>query len=100
MSSADAPATCGDAMLVPLHEAHRPSRAGTEERTRSPGAVTSGFICSEIGVGPAEEKLEITFDFLAAADVIASGADPGEPTEPRPKESKSLPAAMAGTTPA
>ena len=32
--------------------------------------------------------------------MIASGALPGDPTEPRPKPSKSLPAAIAGTTPA
>src|SRR5262245_25596772 len=87
-------------MLVPLHCAQEPSRAGTEERTATPGAVTSGFICSERGVGPPEEKLAITLGLVDAATVIASGAVPGEPTEPRPNPSKSLPAAMAGTTPA
>src|SRR5690349_3351940 len=87
-------------MLVPLHSAHSPSREGTDDRTLTPGAVTSGFICSEMGVGPPEEKLAITFDLLEAAVVMARGAVPGDPTEPRPKPSKSLPAAIAGTTPA
>jgi hypothetical protein len=43
-------------------------------------------------VGPTEEeKLEITFDFLAAADVMASGADPGRADRAAPgKESKSF----------
>ena len=90
----------GDVMLVPLHADHEPSRAGTEERTLTPGAVTSGFICSEMGVGPPDEKLAITFDLEAAAEVIARGAVPGEPTDPRPNPSKSFPAATAGTTPA
>ena len=58
LSSAAAPATCGDAMLVPLNAGPRPSRAGTDERTSTPGAATSGFSCSEIGVGPPEEKLD------------------------------------------
>ena len=62
--------------------------------------MTSGFICSDTGVGPPEEKFAITSDFFAAATVMARGALPGEPTEPRPKPSKSLPAAMVGTTPA
>ena len=32
--------------------------------------------------------------------MIASGATPGEPTVPAPKSSRSLPAAITGTTPA
>ena len=55
----------------------------------SPGAVTSGFICSEIGVGPPEENGAISSagpepPGLDAATVIASGALAGLPTEPRP----------------
>ena len=38
--------------------------------------------------------------FETAAAVIASGALPGEPTVPRPNESRSFPAAITGTTPA
>ena len=38
--------------------------------------------------------------FETAATVIASGAVPGEPTEPSPKSSRSLPAEITGTTPA
>ena len=41
-----------------------------------------------------------TSSFETAATVIASGAVPGEPTVPRPKSSRSLPAAITGTTPA
>jgi hypothetical protein len=40
-------------MLVPETEAHPP---GTEERTATPGAATSGFKRSESGDGPTEEK--------------------------------------------
>src|SRR5712691_523914 len=47
LSSAAEPATCGDAMLVPLNAAQVPSRSGTEETTLTPGAATSGFNCRE-----------------------------------------------------
>ena len=97
---AAAPATCGVAMLVPLNEAHVPSAGGTEEVMSTPGADTSGFIPSEIGVGPLLEKEAIASCFVTAAAVIAFAALPGEETLPRPKSSKSLPAAITGTTPA
>src|SRR5581483_1726385 len=58
MRTAAAPATCGDAMLVPLHDAQ--SVFGIDERTFTPGAVTSGFISSETGVGPLDEKSAIS----------------------------------------
>ena len=38
--------------------------------------------------------------FVTAATEIASGAVPGDPTEPSPKSSRSFPAAITGTTPA
>jgi hypothetical protein len=38
--------------------------------------------------------------FVVAATVIASGEVPGEPTVPRPKSSRSLPAEITGMTPA
>ena len=41
-----------------------------------------------------------TWVFETAATVIASGADPGEPTVPMPNWSRSFPAEMTGTTPA
>ena len=41
-----------------------------------------------------------TWVFETAATVIASGADPGEPTEPMPNWSRSFPAEMTDTTPA
>ena len=53
----------------------------------APGAVTSGLSSSETGVGPPDENDAITPPFVAAAAVIASGAEPGEPTEPGPRES-------------
>src|SRR5438552_15557900 len=39
-----------------------------------------------------------TWLFETAATEIASGAVPGEPTEPRPQSSRSFPAAITGTT--
>ena len=53
---AAAPATCGEAMLVPLKDDQVPSRAGTDERISTPGALTSGFSRSDTGVGPADEN--------------------------------------------
>ena len=41
-----------------------------------------------------------TCEFETAATEIASGALPGEPAVPSPKSSRSLPAAITGTTPA
>ena len=43
-------------MLVPLRSPYVPCDAGSDESTLTPGAATSGFIASETGVGPAEEK--------------------------------------------
>ncbi len=59
-SRATPPLTCGAAMLVPEKRVHVPSLAGTDERMFDPGAATSGFIRSDLGVGPADEKLETT----------------------------------------
>jgi hypothetical protein len=92
-------------MLVPLNTAHVPSRSGTDESTSPPGAATSGLSWSETGVGPPEEKLEIVSaaterPLATEPTVIALAAVPGEPTDPLPNSSKSLPAASAGTTPA
>src|SRR5919109_2055562 len=81
VSKAAAPATCGAAMLVPDRPCHVPSRAGTEERIPTPGAVTSGFNCSEIGVGPADEKPESRASTSDAAAVIADRAEPGDAIE-------------------
>ena len=78
-----------------------PTASGTDESTSTPGAVSSGFVRSESGVGPAAEK-----DAIVAArrrpraTVIALAAEPGEPIVPRPKSSKSFPAAVVTTTPA
>jgi hypothetical protein len=55
-SRATPPATCGLAMLVPLKPAHSPCERGTADRTATPGALTSGFICREYGVGPPDEN--------------------------------------------
>ena len=97
---AAAPAVCGAAMLVPSKNRHEPSRAGTDESTPTPGAVTSGFSRSETGAGPPDENSAISPDLVAAAAVIAFGAEPGESIEPGPSTSKSFPAAIMGTTPA
>ena len=50
----------------------------------TPGAVTSGFICKEIGVGPLDEKPAITSagplsPSVDAATVTAFEAVPGDP---------------------
>ena len=104
-NSAAAPATIGVAMLVPLSWPQSPSRCGSDEITLRPGALTSGLSCSETGVGPLDEKSAMPSagkprPFDTAATEIAPGALPGEPIEPRPNSSKSLPAATTGTTPA
>src|SRR5258708_11113627 len=52
-SSADEPATCGVAMLVPWNMAKR--LPGTDDKTFTPGAQTSGLISSRL-VGPRLEK--------------------------------------------
>ena len=63
---------------------------GSLETISVPGAVTSGFGRSEIGVGPAEEKLAIMSGGLNhdppvdAATVMAAGVFAGEPIEPSP----------------
>ena len=86
-------------MLVPLRSSQRPSASGIDDLIETPGAATSGFRPSEIGVGPADEKSAIAPAFVVAATVIADGALPGEPTEPRPKSPNSLPADATTTTP-
>ena len=53
----------------------------------TPGAATSGFIPSEIGVGPLLENEAIGSCFVTAAAVIAFAALPGDETLPRPKSS-------------
>src|SRR6266545_2074851 len=100
MSSAAPPATCGEAMLVPLNDAHAPSRPGTSDRIETPGALTSGLKRREIGVGPHEENDARTSAFETAATAMPFAAVPGEPIEPRPSSWNELPAASTGTTPA
>ena len=53
----------------------------------TPGAVTSGFSRSEIGLGPPDENEAISLPFVAAPTVIAFAALPGEPIEPGPRTS-------------
>ena len=69
-------------MLVPLSSPQVPWLGGSDDRIESPGAVTSGFSCSETGVGPADEKLVICLLTVDAATVIAPAALPGESIEP------------------
>src|SRR3954468_2124735 len=92
-------------MLVPLQSWFDHWLWGSDERRSTPGAVTSGFICSEIGVGPLDEKPAITSagplsPSVDAARVIAFGPVRGEPIEPRPASPKSFPAAITEMTPA
>ncbi len=69
-------------MLVPLSRPQVPWVGGSDERMSTPGAATSGFICSETGVGPADEKSAMRLFASTAATVIAPAAFPGESTEP------------------
>ena len=52
--SAAAPATCGEAMLVPLMALYGPSGGGKAERMSVPGAATSGFRNDVSPFGPRE----------------------------------------------
>ena len=66
----------------------------------TPGADTSGLSAQRDRVGPPDENPAITPPLVAAAAVIAFGAEPGEPTEPgRARRSRSRPRSP-GTTPA
>ena len=72
-------------MLVPLKYSQTPSRAGTDDSTLTPGAVTSGFSRVESGVGPADEKPAIVGpDWVSAPTMIARLEVPGEVIEPAP----------------
>ena len=89
-------------MLVPESE-DQPS--GTEERTSTPGAATSGFRRWDIVVGPTDEKSAwVPFAgapvISTAPTVIALREFAGDEMEPAPRSLKSFPAATTGTTPA
>ena len=66
----------------------------------SPPAPWIGIACSTTGPPRTVSAGEKTCLFETAATAIASGAEPGEPALPRPKSSRSFPAAITGTTPA
>ena len=72
-------------MLVPEIDVQPP---GTDERTSTPGAATSGFMRSDIGDGPTDEKSAWTrppsSPSSTAPTVIARAEFPGEPTDPAP----------------
>src|SRR5207344_3331283 len=83
---ATAPATWGEAMLVPSYEAQPP---GTDERMSTPGAETPGLRRSENAAGPTEEKSARTLFggvpvVSTAATAIARRALAGDETEPAP----------------
>ena len=71
-------------------------RPAASRRRRS----ASGTAPSDGGPPTTESAGAKTCEFEVAATEIASGAVPGEPVVPRPKSSRSLPAAITGTTPA
>ena len=65
--------------------------------------LNANGMCSTFAGAPAAVTFSSgpkTCTFETAATEIASGALLGEPIEPRPKSSRSLPAEMTGTTPA
>ncbi len=87
-SSAAAPATCGDAMLVPESSAQPPPEI--DDRTSTPGAATSGLRRREIVVGPTDENSAwvrvVGFPPIATAPTAIARAEfPGEDTEPAPR---------------
>src|SRR2546430_186979 len=88
-------------MLVPLRVPQGPPwPGGSDEMTSTPGAATSGFCGSDGGGGRAEETLAGVSRDETAARVTASGASPGDDTDPSPKSSRWLPGAIGGITPA
>src|SRR2546430_4677399 len=94
-SSAQAPATCGVAIDVPLSVPYL--SPGNDERMLTPGAAISGFIVRSFGVGPRDEKLAMLSPESTAPTVIAELAAPGLETLWYLPE---LPAAMQKITPA
>ena len=59
-------------MLVPPSSPHGPPwPGGSDDVIATPGALTSGFSSSEMGVGPPEEKSAIVPEAVVAATVIA-----------------------------
>ena len=66
----------------------------------APPAFWIGMAPSDGGPPTTESAGAKTCAFDVAATAIASGAVPGEPAVPSPKSSRSLPAAITGTTPA
>src|SRR5438445_12464129 len=73
-----------------------------EPGKRAPPALSIGIRCTLDGApGVLTARTGAKTCVLdTAATVIAAGAVPGEPTEPIPKSSRSLPAEMTDTTPA
>jgi hypothetical protein len=65
-------------MLVPSSRPQVPWLAGSDERMPTPGADTSGFSSSEMGVGPPDEKPAMVSLEVTAATAIASGAFAGD----------------------
>jgi hypothetical protein len=89
----------------PVVPASVPTSTSVCPRTQAFGTVklkANGTCCRFAGTpGPVTcSSLPKTWRFDAAATEIAAGALLGEPTEPKPKSSRSLPAEITGTTPA
>ena len=64
-------------MLVPDIAPYGPAwLTGSDEVIATPGAATSGFSCSETGVGPPDEKSAIVPSSVVAATVIAAARSP------------------------
>ncbi len=100
LRSAAPPATCGAAMHVPLTTSRALAR-GTDDVISTPGALTSGFSSSEIGVGPPLEN-DANRQLLGdrcGRDRLGRAARGGDAPVPEVGEN-SFPAATAGTTPA
>ena len=101
---------CGAAAQVALDRLAVPAddRPDVDERLVAP--AHAGGVWPPVWIGTCSTSApallnapsagEKTCEFETAATEIASGAVLGEPDVPKPKSSRSLPAAMTGTTPA
>ena len=69
ISSAATPATCGDAIDVPLRNSPPVPDPNSVEKILTPGALTSGLKCPSPPRGPVDEKVAIVW-YAASGRVV------------------------------
>src|SRR3954447_21623548 len=104
LGSVAEPQRCDSTGLPSVPTIERTSTIVWSSVDHAPGSFAPPALCS--GTAPrlggpftTESAGAKTWLFDVAATEIASGAVPGEPVVPSPKSSRSLPAAITGTTP-